>query len=120
MDMQVIEDVLKEIETIKENNTLVIVEGSNDKKALEELGVSNIIILNGKPLYRLVESITAKEAIILTDLDEEGKKLYHNVKHELQQKGVRINDRLRLLLFKTELRQIEGLANYIRRITNGI
>ncbi len=115
MNKELLQQVLVEIETIKENNTLVIVEGSNDKKALEELGISNIIVLKGKPLYKVVEDIEAKEAVILTDLDAEGRKLYHDLKRELSQRGVKINDKLRLLLFKTELRQVEGLKNYMER-----
>lgn len=115
MDKEIILKLLEEIEKLKQENIPVIVEGSNDKKALEELGLSNIIILKGKPLYKLVESIDYKEVAVLTDLDEEGKKLYHELRQEFSQRGVMINDRLRILLFKTQLRQIEGLANYLER-----
>lgn len=115
MDKEIVLSVLEEIEKLKESGIPVIVEGSNDRKALKELGINNVIILKGKPLYKLVESIDAREAVILTDLDEEGKKLYHELKQEFSTRGVMINDRLRILLFKTQLRQIEGLANYIAR-----
>ncbi|MFA5887839.1 MAG: hypothetical protein WC852_03970 [Candidatus Nanoarchaeia archaeon] len=115
MDKEIILRVLEEIEKLKAENTLIIVEGSNDRKALNELGLSNIIILKDKPLYKLVESIEEKQVAVLTDLDEEGKKLYHELKQEFSQRGVMINDKLRLLLFKTQLRQIEGLSNYIAR-----
>jgi 5S rRNA maturation endonuclease (ribonuclease M5) len=115
MDREIIIQVFEEIEKLKQENIPVIVEGSNDKKALEELGLSNIIILKGKPLYKLVESIDVKEVAVLTDLDEEGKKLYHELRQEFSTRGVMINDKLRVLLFKTQLRQIEGLSNYIAR-----
>jgi len=115
MGREIIIKVLEEIGNLKEENIPVIVEGSNDKKALNELGLSNIIILKGKPLYKLVEGIEEKEVAVLTDLDKEGKKLYHELKQEFSQRGVMINDRLRTLLFKTQMRQIEGLKNYLRK-----
>ena len=116
MDKEIILKLLEEIDKLKQENIPVIVEGSNDKKALEELGLSNIIILKGKPLYKLVESIDYKEVAVLTDLDEEGKEVVlHELRQEFSQRGVMINDRLRILLFKTQLRQIEGLANYLER-----
>ncbi|MDI6736943.1 MAG: hypothetical protein QME12_00305 [Nanoarchaeota archaeon] len=115
MEKEIIQQVLEEIEKLKDENIPVIVEGSNDRKSLNELGLNNIIILKGKPLYKLVESIDDKEVAVLTDLDEEGKKLYHELRREFSARGVMINDRLRILLFKTQLRQIEGLANYIRK-----
>ncbi|MDD4878326.1 MAG: toprim domain-containing protein [Candidatus Nanoarchaeia archaeon] len=115
MDTELFGKIGREIERLKEENIPVIVEGSNDRKALEELGLSNIIILKGKPLYKLVESIDVKEVAVLTDLDEEGKKMYHELRQEFSTRGVMINDKLRVLLFKTQLRQIEGLANYLER-----
>ena len=68
-------------------NIPVIVEGSNDRKALEELGISNIIILKGKPLYKLVESIKDRNAAVLTDLDESGKRMYHELKKRVFAQG---------------------------------
>lgn len=115
MNRELLQQIMEEIEKLNQENIPVIVEGSNDRKALNELGLNNIIILKGKPLYRLVESIDVKEVAVLTDLDEEGKKLYHELRREFSQRGVMINDRLRILLFKTQLRQIEGLSNYIAR-----
>ena len=39
------------IDKIKQSDTLIIVEGKKDKKALENLGIKNIIELNKKPLF---------------------------------------------------------------------
>ena len=71
-------EFLEQIEKIKQNNTLVIVEGKKDSKALESFGIKNIIQLNKKPLFVIIEEIydKNKECIILTDLDKQGKKLY--------------------------------------------
>jgi 5S rRNA maturation endonuclease (ribonuclease M5) len=109
---EVIEEILDLIE--KEKNSLVIVEGKKDKTALEGLGFSNVILLN-KPLYEIVEKINAKRVLVLTDLDKEGKQIYANLKKDLNKLGIAVNDRLRNLLFKTEVRQIEGLTRYLKK-----
>ena len=99
----------------KEN--IIIVEGKRDKKALEEFGIKNIIILK-KPLYLIVEYVvkSEKECIILTDLDKKGKELYGKLASSLKQFGVKIDDKPREFLFKTKIRQIEGISKYMRRI----
>jgi len=107
-----IEEILDQIENKKD--FLVIVEGKKDRAALEELGFSNIITLN-KPLYEIVEKINAKRVLVLTDLDKEGKQLYAKLKKDLNKLSIVVDDRLRNLLFKTELRQIEGLTGYLKK-----
>jgi 5S rRNA maturation endonuclease (ribonuclease M5) len=109
----VIEEMLALIE--KEKYSLVIVEGKKDKVALEELGFNNIIILD-KPLYEIIEQVNVKRVILLTDLDKEGRNLYSKLKKELDKRGVVVDNRLRNLLFKTELRQIEGLTSYLKKV----
>ena len=104
------------IDKIKQSNTLIIVEGKKDKKALENLGIKNIIELNKKPLFEIIENISNnnKECIILTDLDKQGKEFYGKLNSGLQQNGVKIDNNFRNFLFKnTRLRQIEGLGTYI-------
>jgi len=92
---------------------VIIVEGKKDKAALEKLGFDRIIILD-KPIYEIVEKAAgmAKECMILTDLDKEGKKLYHELSARLKRMRVKVDDRFRTFLFRTQLRQIEGLATY--------
>jgi 5S rRNA maturation endonuclease (ribonuclease M5) len=94
---------------------LTIVEGKNDKRALERFGFDNIRTLN-KALYKVVEEIDEEEVVILTDLDAEGKKLYHYFFQECGKRGIKVNNRLRQLLHFSELRQIEGLPRYIDRL----
>lgn len=107
------------IEKIKSSNILVIVEGKKDKAALNKLGISNVIELNKKPLFAIVEEISNsnQECIILTDLDKEGKKIYAKLNSNLQKTGVRINNKFREFLFRhTKLRQIEGLTTYLENL----
>ena len=106
------------INKIKRSNQLIIVEGKKDKKALQNFGLKNIIELNKRPLFEIIENISDKneECIILTDLDKQGKELYGKLNSGLQQRGVKIDNNFRNFLFKnTKLRQIEGLETYVRK-----
>ena len=114
MNLKIEEEILKEIETIKNKNYLIIVEGMKDKKALNDLGLKNIIFLKNRPLFEIIENINEKEIIILTDLDLEGKKLFNKLRYNLQRRGIKLNNNIRNLLFKTKLRHIEGLNTYLK------
>ena len=96
---------------------IVVVEGIKDRRALASLGIKNIITLK-KPLYAIIEDIvlSKKECIILTDLDKKGKQLYSKLSSKLKQFGVKIDNSFREFLFKTKLRQIEGLPHYLETI----
>ncbi len=114
-----LEEFSNHIDKIKDSNILIIVEGKKDKAALKKLGISNIIELDKKPLFKIVEEVyeSSKECIILTDLDKEGKKIYGKLNHDLQARGIKINNELRHFLFKgTKLRQIEGIDSYFARL----
>lgn len=113
---QKIEEIQSFIEKIKNSNTLVIVEGKKDKIALQKLGIKNIVELNKKPLFAVVEEISDsnEECIILTDLDKKGKEIFGKLNSNLQKNGVKINNKFREFLFKhTKLRQIEGIDSYL-------
>lgn len=95
--------------------TIVLVEGIKDKKALTNLGISNILTLK-KPLYAVIEQIisTNKPCIILLDLDKAGKKIYGKMVPDLKHFGVRVINDYRNFLFTTKLRQVEGITKYLR------
>ena len=111
-----IEEFNEHINKIRESNILIIVEGKKDRAALNKFGITNIIELTKKPLFRVVEEVSDsnKECIILTDLDKKGKELYGKLNSDLQKHGVKIDNSFRNFLFKnTKIRQIEGLANIL-------
>ena len=113
------EELQEQIEKIIEQRKLILVEGIKDKKALEQLGITKVITLRRRAIYKVVEDIVSKtkDCIILTDLDREGKKLFATINSELSQRAVRVDKHFRNFLFKkTKLRQIEGIANYMERI----
>ena len=68
------------LQKMLESDAAIIVEGKKDQAALEKFGIdsSHIFVLNKQPLFVVAERIAAcyKTAVILTDLDAEGKKLY--------------------------------------------
>lgn len=106
------------IEKLKQEQPYIIVEGPKDKTALNKLGLTNIIILRGKPLFQVVEDISkiTDKVLILTDLDKKGRELYARLRQDLQKHGVKIDDKFREFLFKeTKLRQIEGFTNYLNK-----
>lgn len=106
------DELLEELDNIRYKT--VIVEGKNDKKSLEKLGFNHVLTIN-KPLYEIVEDVEDKEVVILTDLDRAGKHLFGKLAKDFTRRGVKINSKIRRILFRTDLRQIEGLANYIER-----
>jgi 5S rRNA maturation endonuclease (ribonuclease M5) len=91
-----------------------VCEGKKDVAALRELGFSVIIELD-RPLYAVVERFEKGSTVqLLVDLDAEGKKLFALLRADLTHRGVHIDNELREALFRTPVRQIEGLASYLR------
>lgn len=114
--MNIPQEIFSHLQQIQELNLPIIVEGRNDKKALQELGLENIFTLN-MPLFKIVERISGKEVVILTDLDKKGKQLYRKIQHDCIHHGIRINNKLRHFLFReTELSHIEGLGTYLKNV----
>ena len=108
------------VQKMLDSNAAIIVEGKKDQAALEKLGIdsSYIFVLNKQPLFVVAERVASycKTAVILTDLDAEGKKLYGKLNTLMQQLGVKVDNRFRNFLFKnTKLRQIEGMAGFIQQ-----
>lgn len=113
-----IESIYEELQSAREK--AVLVEGPNDKRALDKLGFTNVVHIEG-PLYKTVENLQREnEILILTDLDSHGKRLYSYFYTELTKRGVKVDNKLRLLLFKTDLRHIEGFSNWLARAERGM
>jgi 5S rRNA maturation endonuclease (ribonuclease M5) len=117
------EELVKEIEKVKRDSCLIIVEGKKDKVALEEIGLKNIFVLNetGKSLFIKIEEIVNSadkrtKCVILTDFDKKGKKIYHLVKKELSQNGIKMNNSLRDMLLRAHLSHIEGVSSFLAHL----
>ncbi len=89
---------------LKEEKAVKIVEGNKDKKALERLGIKNIITLQGKPVQDKIKELKHK-AIILTDYDRKGRELEKRLKEALISQGIIPN-----LEYKKELKKLTGIT----------
>lgn len=112
------EEIIEELEKLKTSNKLIVVEGLKDKRALESFGLNKIVTLSKKPLFSVIEDITAKEkeVVILTDFDKKGKELYGRLAKYFERFGVKVDNKFRLFLLKnTKLSHIEGLNTYVNK-----
>jgi 5S rRNA maturation endonuclease (ribonuclease M5) len=114
------EELEKFLLELKQSNKLIIVEGPKDKKALQEVGVSNFIVeLSKKSIFEIIEDVAkiASEVVILTDFDEKGKELYGKLNSGLQRLGVKVDHYFREWLQKnTKLSHVEGLGSYLENL----
>jgi 5S rRNA maturation endonuclease (ribonuclease M5) len=106
MKQELIQEILTTIN--KEKETVVLVEGTKDKQVLQKFGFTNIITLENKPIYSIVELLD-QEVVILTDFDKKGKELYLKLKDLCSRRGVKVKTKLRTLLRKTKVTNIEDL-----------
>ena len=119
MMMKDADEIKKEIENLIDSGNIIIVEGIKDKRALERLGLKNIITLSKKPLFSIIEDLAEKNRTItiLTDFDKKGKELFGKLNSGLQRHGVKIDNAFReFLQKKTKLSHIEGLVSYLNNI----
>lgn len=112
------------VEIFIKKGILVVVEGKKDLQALCKLGFKrkNIFVLNnGKSLKENIEKIIKfsekkKEVCILTDFDQEGKRLYRMIRCELIKIGIKVNNELRNRLLKEKVTHVEGIKNFFENL----
>ena len=105
------------LELRSNNETVILVEGKNDRKVLERVGLNNIVEISGKQLEKVADIVNEKQlnVAILTDYDKEGVKQYKRLKSLLQANGVKVNDNIRRNFKRTFLvNKIEELSNYFK------
>lgn len=109
------------LDKLKDSDKIIIVEGKKDKAALISLGIADArIMMLDTELFLFAEKVgkRASKAIILTDLDPEGKKLYYALKTHLTTNGVEVDNYFREFLFKnSDLSHIEGIDTYFRNLS---
>jgi 5S rRNA maturation endonuclease (ribonuclease M5) len=92
---------------------LLIVEGKKDAKALNTLGLTNILAINGKPLITIAEKVAIgdltgySDIIILTDFDREGRRIAAKISRLLRAHKMHPNQRLRSCIMKFGFSKIE-------------
>ncbi|MFP4523736.1 MAG: hypothetical protein ACLFO2_00265 [Candidatus Woesearchaeota archaeon] len=114
MGQHSLSEFLDALEEFDDGDTCFVVEGRRDVAALKDVGVANVEEVDTN-LYLFSERVAGRygKAVILTDLDAEGKRLYGKLRAYLSQHGVKVEDKPRDALWQTELRQVEGLGRYL-------
>lgn len=107
----------KFLEDLKKSDTLILVEGKRDRKALEAAGLNKIIEISGKTLEKVVDILKEKQSgvIILTDYDKEGIKQFKRLKSLSLSNEIKVYDDMRKK-FKRIFRvnKIEELSSYFK------
>ena len=103
--------------TDKLRDNIMIVEGKKDRRALNNLGLRDIIAINGKPLANIADDVKDKleknqgcSVVILTDFDREGRKLAAKLRILLQRLKIHPNTRLRKMLMSFGKNKIEDFG----------
>lgn len=89
--MSIEEDVDNTIDILtrlKEEEGVILVEGQKDIDSLVNLGINNkIIAVSQNNIFSVIDSISDKEVIVLTDFDKKGTFLFKRYVKELQSSG---------------------------------
>ena len=114
------DDLFGLLEKLQQEDIPLLVEGKKDQEAFWKLGFGNIIVLEKRALYKVIEQLLndeIKEIALLTDLDTEGRILYQKLNDECSRRGIRVNNKLRhFLLRETPLTTMEGLPRYLETL----
>jgi 5S rRNA maturation endonuclease (ribonuclease M5) len=108
---------ISEIVSIIGNDTIII-EGKNDRRALQKFGINNIMEISGKTLDGIAEILAARNVesvTILTDFDEEGEHKRLQLTNYLSHYGIKINSFARKkvkTLFK--IHKIEEIIHFTK------
>jgi len=106
------EELIKFLDKIKNEN--IIVEGKRDKKVLYSFGFKNVTTIN-HGLYELAEKFKNKQVIVLTDYDNEGRKIASKLYLFLQSVNCKVDNESRrkigLMFNKLRIKTIEELKS---------
>jgi 5S rRNA maturation endonuclease (ribonuclease M5) len=113
--MDKIELISEFIRMLREERSPIIVEGKNDREALEKFGINNIHTISGKPVYKFAERMQGhRSVIILMDRDKKGRMLKSELLQNLERLHIKADLRYEEMLGQTELSHIEGLPQYYK------
>ncbi|NPB06154.1 MAG: toprim domain-containing protein [Aquificae bacterium] len=101
-------------------DAVVLVEGKNDKKALERLFVRNVYTLAGRRLTDLPDFLEkkARKVILLFDLDREGEEITRKVREILEAEGFEVDEKFRKALRDLHIIYIEEIHGEGRQAKN--
>ena len=95
----------------------VLVEGKRDKRALEMLGIENVIDLKGRKFHDIAEYLSEnfKGVVLLTDFDPEGEEIFNKLSRILKGYGLKVDGSFREELRQTGVKFVEKLVESLRR-----
>ena len=121
--LEALEGILDELCDMCETH-IALIEGNKDRRALDNLGLQDLRTIEvqreGGPL-RAAESVaqTGKQAIILTDWDDRGNRIEHDLKIQLDALCIPYNtdirNRLRDICIK-DIKDVESLDSFYERL----
>ena len=96
----------------------VVVEGKKDEKALQSLGVKNIIKIAGeRNLHEIPFTLNRdKEIVILTDFDKAGRKLASRANNVFKAHRFRVNASLRKRFMVLGKTRIEDYNSFLKAV----
>ncbi|MEN6379360.1 MAG: hypothetical protein ABFD15_07265 [Methanofastidiosum sp.] len=86
-----VENTIDILNRLKDEEGVIIVEGQKDIESLVNLGIKNkIIIVSQNNIFSVIDSISEKDVIVLTDFDKKGTYLFKQYVKELQSSGKKV------------------------------
>ncbi|MEM5882782.1 MAG: toprim domain-containing protein [Candidatus Aenigmatarchaeota archaeon] len=104
-----IREIQKEVLNFKE--VPIIVEGIKDEEAIRKLGFQKIVKISGKPLEKVFEEVSNyNSVVILSDFDEEGKKIFAKLRKLFSSHKIKVHTFLRNKIKSTfKIKKIEEI-----------
>ena len=102
----------------------IIVEGRNDRRALNRLGIRGEIIPvknSSKGLADILDEVQGSSAVIFVDFDDEGVTLGKIIKEHLEERGVKVDYLLwRQIgkLLRRNVKDVEGIPSFLEKLKN--
>ena len=98
----------------KISNSVIVVEGKNDQKALEFWYVNSPIEMLSHPWFEFIDYIMKKyprnvQIILLLDADPQGKEYVQKLKNEFRRFGYKVNTGFWIKMQRFHITYIEGL-----------
>ncbi|RUM31151.1 MAG: topoisomerase [Aquifex sp.] len=109
-DFKDFKEWLKELKK-ESKEAIILVEGKNDKKALNRFSIKNILDLSGKRFSDIPDLLEGKweKVILLFDLDPHGERINQKIKELLSSQGFIVEEKFRNFLKKLNIIHIEDI-----------
>ncbi|HIP43574.1 MAG TPA: toprim domain-containing protein [Aquifex aeolicus] len=109
-DFKDFKEWLKELKK-ESRGAIILVEGKNDKRALNKFSIENIPDLSGKRFSDIPDLLEGKwkKVVLLFDLDPHGERINQKIKELLSSQGFIVEEKFRNFLKKLNIIHIEDI-----------